>query len=235
MRRIPYGYFRPSKGRRSFFGPRDTLTPPTFDAFTTSPNNTTGSLSWSHTVGAGANRLLLVQVGNTGGADISATGVTFGGVPLTYVGKGVNTIGSGQRHVSLWALVNPSSGAGTVVATVGTASTSGAVATSYAGVNQASPLRTPFQWATNASVNLVSGNTTGGVLSDLVHAAVFARTTTDPVPGAGQTQRVVDVVSANARMIGSTQPGSFLPVASSFSWTTPDAGSMIAVAIRAAA
>lgn len=207
--------------------------PPTFDATSSATPNSTGTLTWTHIVGSGSNRLLIVQVGNTNGATESVTDVTFGGVAMTHVEDAVATMGSGQRHLDMWAMVNPPSGAGTVVATFAAGATAVAEATSYAGVNQETPYRAAVTDDNSTPVTSVSTTVTGVAESDLIHSVCFARTSVDPAPGPGQTQRFLNTFST-ARMVGTTQPGEADgSVTSSFSWTTGDAASMITLPLVA--
>jgi uncharacterized repeat protein (TIGR01451 family) len=116
-------------------------------ATTTTGSNTSvgvgGTLSFAHTPGVGTNRLLLVSIGlgNTTSTDTSApgvvTGVTFGGVAMTQVD--IRYAGAVRMYV--YRLVNPPSGAGNVVVSIGTKTSSvSASATTFNGVNQDNPL-----------------------------------------------------------------------------------------------
>jgi uncharacterized repeat protein (TIGR01451 family) len=127
------------------------LSPPgvsTITAATTTTGSSTsvgigGTLSFAHTPGGGANRLLLVSIGlgNTSSLDTAApgtvTGVTFGGVAMTQV----DIRYSGAVRMYVYRLVNPPSGAGNVVVSIGTKTSSvSASATTFTGVNQDNPL-----------------------------------------------------------------------------------------------
>ena len=74
---------------------------------TSSAAGTGTSITWSHTVGTGLNRLLVVGVSvHDGKTTVSAA--TYGGVPLTNIGT--HAAGKGNASVSLWGLVAPASG-----------------------------------------------------------------------------------------------------------------------------
>jgi len=76
---------------------------------TASPNDTNGLISWTHTVTAGANKLLVtLGSGSTGLADRSANTVKFNGVDLTFV---VAADDSGFQRGEIWELHNPPTGA----------------------------------------------------------------------------------------------------------------------------
>ncbi len=133
-----------------------------------------GTLTFSHTPGAGSNRLLLVavSVGNTGVSDEAAPGtvtsVTFGGTAMTLV----NTSYSGIAvRTYIYRLVNPGSAAANVVITIGT-KTSGVIAsaTTFTGVNQTTPLGTGVGFGHTGTTNL-SGSVTSAV-GELVYSSV---------------------------------------------------------------
>jgi hypothetical protein len=84
------------------------------------------SLTWSHTLLAGTNRCLFVQL-SIDGLGAPVTGVTYGGVALTQVGRG-----AGNHAIEIWRLINPAVGTTNVVANFGgtTAAAGGATTTS---------------------------------------------------------------------------------------------------------
>ncbi len=89
----------------------------TYDNSTDGGNNkgTTTSLTYSHTVGNGSNRLLLVNlIGDTAADDISS--VTYAGAPMTLVAK-IQAPSNNWQY--LYYLLNPSSGSNNVVITAG--------------------------------------------------------------------------------------------------------------------
>ena len=78
-------------------------------------NGTTASLTYSYTVGTGANRLLLVNlVGDTSADNISS--VTYAGAPMTLLGK-VQSPSNNWQY--LYYRLNPASGSNNVVITAG--------------------------------------------------------------------------------------------------------------------
>lgn len=105
---------------------------PVFDAV--SNGATTGSSTsrtWSHTVGAGLNRFLVVScdagVGNT------TTGVTYNGVAMTQI---VANVSASQGGISNWGLVAPATGTFNIVASFSGSVLSACTATSYSSVDQ---------------------------------------------------------------------------------------------------
>jgi hypothetical protein len=109
---------------------------PVPEGFGTSWAATTSRLTWLHPVGVNANRLLVVGVSIKDSGTV--TGVTYGGVPLTFLGASVNDAGS--VRVELWYLVAPPSGSLPVsVSLSGTTDVIGGAMT-FTGVDQAMPL-----------------------------------------------------------------------------------------------
>src|SRR5439155_296465 len=112
------------------------LARPIFDAASSLGGSAT-PLTWSHTVAAGSNRLLIVGV-STG--DIIAThdSVTYNTAPMTKI---TEVTGASDR-VSIWKLVNPATGTNSVVVTLSAAATVKGGATSWTNVDQTTPVGT---------------------------------------------------------------------------------------------
>lgn len=128
------------------------------------------SLTWSHTVGAGANRLLVVDVAVGASGDTGITlGVTFNGVPMTSVAK-VHSNNSNQGYVERFQLVAPATGTFNVVVTVtgGTPDLEGG-SVSCSDVNQTTPLQnivTAFGSSATPSIAVTSA--VGNMVIDAV-------------------------------------------------------------------
>jgi uncharacterized repeat protein (TIGR01451 family) len=121
----------------------------------TTENGTTGPLTGAapsftitHTT-SGTNTLLLVGVslnisGNTG-ANVS--GITYNGIPLTFVGAHNDSATTPTMRVEIWSLVGPATGTYNIVTSFflpgGTGSVGAVVgANTFTGVDQYQPLRT---------------------------------------------------------------------------------------------
>src|SRR5579864_5912172 len=122
------------------------------------------SLSWSHTVGSGSNRVLVVGV--VGGCTPS---VNYGGVALTQVSQVLNNNSAGNL-TDLFVLVAPATGTNTVqVSYSGCTSDVEAGSISFTGVNQSTPLAhvtTNFGSGTNPGVTVTSAS--GDMVVDVV-------------------------------------------------------------------
>ncbi|MGP8068316.1 MAG: hypothetical protein ACLP5V_00350 [Candidatus Bathyarchaeia archaeon] len=94
-------------------------TPIAFDSSDTSncvyPSNCS-TLTWSHTVGSGSNRILIVALSHLDfGGGLTATSVTFGATALSFLGaQGLDNL-----NVELWSLLNPPSGTSRITANFG--------------------------------------------------------------------------------------------------------------------
>ena len=134
------------------------------------PNSggTSTRLSWSHTVGSGSSRILLVgvafRVDNGGlGAGTFITGIKLGSTALTCVAAiddnaagscGNGTSGTVFLRSEIWSLVNPASGAATITVTSNSATTIVGSSASFSGVLNVT------SGGTGASNNGVTGGTT---------------------------------------------------------------------------
>ena len=205
------------------------------DATTTAGASNTSSLTWSHTVGTDANRMLLVSAGwqKPGGGDLTnITSVTYNGVNLTRLITYADPFYWGPE---LWYLLNPPTGAHNVVITYGTSQPDVAVgaATSFFGVNQSSPFNTPAVTETNASpISLTVSSAT----SDLVYSVlnVGFQDANTPSAGAGQTSVFTKSQTGggvNCYLAGSTKPGA-ASVTVSYSSGVSNGANLAAVSIK---
>jgi glucosylceramidase len=182
--------------------------------------------------------LLVAEIGLStvaGGNDPTCQGVTFQGQALTRLTRAsANPASTTNRVMELWYLVNPPSGGGDVVMTAGAGQTVNffANALTLDGVNQATPFGTPA--TDTGSKNNPSATTTGGSATDLILAAVAARTTTAPAPATQMTPIATALQGTNGYAVFATQPGGSGSIASAFSWTTADNTGLIAVAVQSA-
>ena len=110
-------------------------------------SNITNTISWTHAVGSGSNRLLAVCLysrDDANAADVPVVSVTANGLPLTKVRADLiaDVPGSVWINTELWYLIAPSTGSHTITATwTGALNRYGVGASaSYTGVLQASPL-----------------------------------------------------------------------------------------------
>jgi hypothetical protein len=164
----------------------------------------TTTLSWSHTVGASPDRLLLVGVSISAGTAVSS--VTWGAQPLSLVGaqNGQST----QSRMELWSLVAPATGTATVTVTMSAAVVFGAGARSFSDVDQTTPLGAFVGAGDNTTTpTATAASGAGELVFDTVAARGDAATLTadasqTPVWNFTTGSSPNDVIGA-----GSTKPG----------------------------
>jgi hypothetical protein len=150
---------------------------------TTVGTNTT--FTYSHTVGVGMDRVLLVGVSSYNSAK-TVTACSYNGVALTRVGFQDGGGGSNDRRMEIWRLVDPPVGTFTVSVTFSSSAKAVIGSASFFGVNQTTPNGTFV--SAGASTNLAT-LTVPSAAGELVYdcMAVQGNAATATV-GAGQTQ-----------------------------------------------
>lgn len=184
-----------------------------------------GSLTWSHTVSSGNNRILIVGVSIRNSSSQTVGSVTYGGTGLTFVGATTN---STNARVEIWRLLAPATGTNNIVVTLA-ASANGrfvGAAASFTEVDQTTPLGPYFSNTGNTATPTV--NVTSVAQNELVIDTI-ANNTLDtsvalPCVGGGQTQlwnnRTTNGSSSNNTPgAGSTEPGPAGGGTVTMSWT----------------
>jgi hypothetical protein len=112
------------------------------------------SISWSHITGTANNRLLVVAVSvhAATGAPTTVTSVTYDGVPLAQVTTALYSATSPQVRTYVFRLLNPDSGTKTITVTFAASTLYVCGATTYANVDQSTPIQT-FATATGSSTS----------------------------------------------------------------------------------
>ena len=181
----------------------DTIT---FDAVSSNSGGSGTTLSWSHTVGSGNNRLLIVSSAteDTGWMDATIRSVTFGTANMMAV-KGSSRRQNNAIDTDLWYLPNPPTGAATITINYfGTVSsrTGGAISLSNVkqqpseaaitnGSNSATALSTNITTLTNNSwVADVVGQANVGTFTTSTSTERWDRNTSAAHTGAGATKAV---------------------------------------------
>lgn len=102
------------------------------------------SLTWSHTVGANANRFLVVGVSTFTNAPLPTqrvTGVTYNGTPMTRIATQLAT--DNQSAIEMFQLLNPPSGTANVVVSLTAVNYAVGGSASFSNVNQSTPTGAP--------------------------------------------------------------------------------------------
>lgn len=205
-------------------------------------NSNVNTLSFSHTVNAGTNRLLLVGVHvrngsttvasvtwGTGSTCVSTCNPSFCRCALTQVAS--EAAGSNANLTQLWELVNPPVATANITITLGSGSFKNLVggAVSYFGVDQTTPLGTPaVATGTVATASVTVASAAGELVVDAVTANGNASTLSS---GPGQTQRYntrTGTGSNNVLGAGSTESGA---TSTTMSWTLGSARSWSIIAV----
>ncbi|MGA9673360.1 MAG: IPT/TIG domain-containing protein [Terracidiphilus sp.] len=199
----------------------------TYDNSADGGNNggSTTSLTYPYTVGAGANRLLIVNlVGDTSADNISS--VTYAGTLMTFLGK-VQAASNNWQY--LYYLVNPASGANNIVITAGSAHYLISQAASWYNVRQsAQPEVSVSNTAPTANTSITTSLTTASS-GALVVQGIWSYG--HLAAGAGATPIIIDAAIGGAGIFASsTSP---VTPAGSVSMTTISDGSQSSGVIMA--
>ncbi|HAV63728.1 MAG TPA: hypothetical protein DCY13_15345 [Verrucomicrobiales bacterium] len=198
------------------------VTHPVISFNSSSSAATTGSaasLTWPHSISNGNNRILIVGLSLTTG---QATNVTYGGAPLTLIGRR-----SGIHTVELWRLLEPAVGTANIVASFNGSRQVVGGASAFNEVNQSKPTD-DFHGAGSENGNVASVSVPSAV-GELVIDTLFVDLVTTATPGADQTQRWS---RTNGRLgAGSTEPGSS-QVVMSWNLGTSDEWDLGAVSLK---
>lgn len=201
----------------------------TFDA-ASSATSGTSPLSWSHTVGSGNNRLLVVSIGIEGDSTVgNITGVTYNSVALT---KAVENFVGDYQNTEIWYLLNPPAGSANVaVTTNGDPGDINGGAISVFGAAQSGPEATSSQDDAVAGWTTIQTNITtltdGAWVFDVIGSGE-PRTFT---PDAGQTERF-DQTGGSDGAAGSTEEVSTAGTAT-LGWTVDGTSNRISHVLAA--
>ncbi|MGO8806168.1 MAG: hypothetical protein ACLQO7_06130 [Candidatus Bathyarchaeia archaeon] len=159
---------------------KDSVSTVAYDAQSSTTSSGSSSLSWSHTVGSGSNRLLVVTISTSRAGSSSSAPPTISSLPtydnvqMTPGPSNVYTSNTNpQVHSYIYYLVNPPSGSHTIqVSLAGTSSSTYAVggAASYSNVNTSNPIQTSNTTPNYGQTQSVSVSTTS--VGQAVYASI---------------------------------------------------------------
>jgi hypothetical protein len=179
-----------------------------------------GSVTFSHTVNARSNSILVVTVGLTD--NVPVTAVTYNGDALTEI----DYVGASSPAVAMWYMVNPDTGTHTV--DVSMSETFGTIAaTNFYNVDQNSPVGTPASdEASTGTASVTVDSSIGDLVIDGGH--FWANPTAD-----SSQAPLFEDVSNGERTAGSSKEGETTSTA--MSWTfSADRWRLIGVALHGA-
>jgi len=177
----------------------------TIDNVSTAVMSGAATMTITHQTGIGtSDRLMLVGVSLNNDEYEEVTGVTYNGIPLTFVGEEHN---SDDARVEIWSLVAPSLGTKDVEITFNRQVYRQAIAgvITFKGVDQTSPLGT---FASEEADGTVASVNVPSATGELVFGIVAAETPSGLTVGAGQTEQwYVIAGSGRTEGAGCTEPG----------------------------
>jgi hypothetical protein len=173
--------------------------------------------TWSHTVGTGNNRILVVSTANPG-TSVAVSSVTYGGTALTRLSQNL----SAGASTEIWYLLNPPSGTATVSVSLASSAKFAGGSVSYRNVHQTTPFGTPVAaTGSGGAISLLVSNTRP---VDWIIDSVAIQTSNTLTPTSPQTQRWHNGSTGSGPSTGKvTSAGSTLPGTAcgdvSLSWT----------------
>ena len=219
--------------------------PVTKEGATPTGQTATGSsITFSHTSGTGANRLLLVGISwNCGTTNRTISSVTWNGTPLTEVKTQLGYNTDNPRYSAIYKLVAPPSGTtGNVVVTFSGAVSNGAIAgaANFANVDQTTPLGTAAGAGSATSDTTATVPVAGLLGTELVFDNVFmgsSSTSATLTAGANQSSSwnvngYTGSGNFNVFAGASTEQASTNSVTMSWTVSTASRWAIAAVAIR---
>ncbi len=186
-----------------------------FDAHSAGTAGAGNTISWTHTVGATANRVLFVSI-YTEGSSAGAT-CTYNSVSMTLLTSEAD--GAGATETTAFILAGPATGANTV--SCGVTNSGGIIygqANSYFGVNQSTPNRTAVAandgGSGSSSTSVAVSNAQSG---DWVVDTLVDYNKSISGPGASQTSRFNSRADSGAVYCGSSDESA--SGATTMTWT----------------
>lgn len=168
--------------------------------------------SWSHTVGAVYNRLLLVAVSLIGTSQ-SVSSITFGSQSLTLLGSSQR---AGAVRIELWYLKGPNAGTEDITVTYSATARCTFGATSWSGVDQVDTFGT--EQKANSYGTDVTDDVTSAAKEVVVDAIGWSSDKTASV-GADQTERVNRLGNPGAMDLGCAKSSEDGADTVTMSWT----------------
>jgi len=189
---------------------------------------TSTTSSWSHTVGSGSNRVLVVGISDR--TNSMATSVTYGAQALT---RRVTT-STFSGAVELWTLTAPASGTATITVTNSSSTQMVAGSVSFSGVDQTTTVRNcPGTGCTAAAplagdvppatISTTVASASGDMVVDAIQAQDFGQAMS-ATPGPGQIQSWNSSGTAPNAFLGGGSFKSAAGATTTMSWDVSSGG-----------
>ena len=188
----------------------------------------TSSITWSHVVGSGFNRFMVIGV-SIRTVTVSVLSVTIGARSATWLRN--DTRSTGVRG-EVWYLANPDSGLQTVTVTLSDISKASGGSVIYAGVDQISPIDNHSANVSyagfNPSISLTTTTANNWIFSNLAISGTDSVVT----HGVGQTHRYYEIGTGGNR-VGDDGDDRLAITAGSYtmSWTMSFSAEVVAQAV----
>lgn len=200
-------------------------------------SGTFSSYSWSHTCGASANLLVVLENNAAGTGGVTPTSVTYNSVSLTQL-TAASIIGGTYFETGTWYLVNPPTGSAYTVAVTLPSSQAfgGSGSISFSGVNTTTPFYTSGAGTNQSSSGSPPFNVTatGAGTNDLYVGGIFIHASGVTSSSPSTNQWNIQSIGGQTAASGDTQTSS----GGTFAYTlTGDAGDQftaVAVGIQGA-
>jgi subtilase family protein len=193
----------------------DVATPIVVDSSSSlaGPPDNTATLTWSHTVGSGSDRLLLVGVSLRDG-NTSVAGVTYGGIALSRIGY--QNANGNESRTEMWELLAPPQGSAAIVVRLSAGKRIVGGAVSFFNVDQSTPHGTFISAGGSGSTAWVKApSAIGEFVFNIVSTNGDAGSLTpDADEAAGWNAFTGKADGGSVRGAGITQPGSSYVVTS---------------------
>ena len=159
----------------------------------TTGSTAVGSLTFSHTVGAGgAGRILVVGVNMFSTADPLPTvsTMTYAGQSMTFLSTEIDTSVPPRIRTEMWYITAPATSANNIAITFSASVRAVAGGMSYTGVHQTAPFGAPASaGGVSTSASVAVSSAAGELVVDSVGARENTSETQSLTAGAGQTER----------------------------------------------
>ena len=136
-----------------------------------------GPHTWSHTISADSNFIVVTTAAHTGGSGRFVSGVTCGGVALT------RAVNDSQPETEIWYLANPPTGTQTMSITyINSPNSMACTSTSLKNVDTVNPIYATYNRRQNSGMSYTINSLAGGIVID----SLYYDNTSAPTAGAGQ-------------------------------------------------
>ena len=182
------------------------------------PGASTG-ISFSRTIVAGDNRILMVGIST--GNEATVSGVTYGGAALTRLANVAQGTSGASVTAEIWYLKNPPVGTANVVVSWPSAAMSYAIgAVQYNNVNLTETFGTVYTNAFTTATNSISFNVTNTGGGDIVFDVVAINTTQGGSTITNNASQTINYNASANKFVGGSSTKAATPPTTTMAWTS---------------